>query len=96
MLAKYYEVPLVNFFDFLGFSPNAITILGFMITVVAGVLIASQYFLIGELLMLGGGALDLIDGGLARRKGKASKFGAFLDSVIDRRCAACFAVLFFF
>lgn len=84
MLAKYYEVPLVNFFDFLGFSPNAITILGFMITVVAGVLIASQYFLIGGLLMLGGGALDLIDGGLARRKGKASKFGAFLDSVIDR------------
>ena len=84
ILAKYYEVPLVNFFDSLGFSPNGITILGFVITAGAGILIACQYFLIGGLLMLGGGALDLIDGGLARRKGKASKFGAFLDSVIDR------------
>lgn len=84
LLSKYYEDPLVNFFDFLGFSPNAVTILGFIITIGAGVLIASQYFLIGGLLMLGGGALDLIDGGLARRKGQVSKFGALLDSVIDR------------
>ena len=63
----------MNFFDSLGFSPNGITILGFVITAGAGILIACQYFLIGGLLMLGGGALDLIDGGLARRKGKASK-----------------------
>jgi len=83
-LSRYYEEPVSMFFGRLGFSPNGVTIFGLLVTAVAALLIGFGYLLVGGLVMLGGGALDLIDGGLARRKGLVSRFGALLDSVIDR------------
>ena len=84
LLEQYYEVPLSAGFEKLGFSPNGVTIVGLTVTFISAIFISLGMFLVGGIVMLLGSALDLIDGGLARRLGKVSNFGALLDSVIDR------------
>ena len=84
LLERYYEAPVSAGFDKLGFSPNGVTILGLIVTLISAIFISLGMFLVGGIVMLIGSALDLIDGGLARRLGKVSNFGALLDSVIDR------------
>jgi phosphatidylglycerophosphate synthase len=68
----------------LGLTPDALTLIGFAITVVGAVLIAQQLWLAGGLVVFLGGAFDMFDGTLARATGKVSKLGAFMDSVFDR------------
>ncbi len=83
-LLRYVEVPGAKLLRALGFTPNAITILGFLLSVAAAVLVAYGWLLLGGIVFLVGGALDLFDGGLARLTGTESPFGALLDSVFDR------------
>ena len=83
-LSRYVELPGARFFRSLGFSPNAITLLGFGICVVAAYLVSSGWLLAGGIVFLAGAGLDLFDGALARMTGRASSFGALLDSVFDR------------
>jgi phosphatidylglycerophosphate synthase len=68
----------------LGFTPNHLTFIGFGLAVVAAVAAASQAWLAAGLLVIVGGVFDLFDGTLARATGRASKLGAFYDSVFDR------------
>jgi phosphatidylglycerophosphate synthase len=68
----------------LGLSPNALTVIGFLIAVVAAVGAALGAWLPAGLLVIFGGVFDLFDGLVARATGKASKAGAFLDSTFDR------------
>jgi len=68
----------------LGLTPNALTILGFLGTCAAAVAAAAQQWTLAGLLVLAFGIFDLLDGALARATGQASKFGAFLDSTLDR------------
>lgn len=65
-------------------NPNALTALGAGISLLAAGLFASGALVAGGLVMLAGGACDLIDGVVARHQGKATRFGAFLDSTLDR------------
>lgn len=65
------------------FSPNSLTIIGFLITVLAAFVIPRNLKL-GGLLILCGGIFDMLDGIVARTGGKVTRFGAFLDSVLDR------------
>ena len=83
-LLRYVEVPGAKLLRALGFTPNAITILGFLLCVAAAVLVAYGQLLPGGIVFLVGGGLDLFDGGLARLTGTESPFGALLDSVFDR------------
>ncbi len=64
--------------------PNAITTLGFFITVGAGVSFFMGHLRIGGLLVLIGGIFDIFDGYVARGTGLASAFGSFYDSTLDR------------
>ena len=65
-------------------SPNALTVFGFLMTLaVAWVLYTGRFFLGGFLVLLSG-SLDFLDGALARATGRSTKFGAFLDSTLDR------------
>ena len=57
---------------------------GLAITVVSAVFISLGQFWLGGVLLLTGSLFDLIDGSLARKLGQDSKFGALLDSVVDR------------
>ena len=77
-------VPVASLFGRLGLTPNHLTILGFAIATVAGVAAALQLWLAAGLLVLFGSVFDLFDGALARATGTTSRFGAFLDSTLDR------------
>lgn len=81
---RYLELPGAKLFRALKFTPNSITILGFLITIVSAYLVGAGWLLAGGIVFLFAGGLDLMDGGLARLTGKASPFGALLDSVFDR------------
>jgi len=67
-----------------GVKPNMLTLVGLLLNVVAGVLLAMGFFLTAGILMIAAGACDLLDGRVARASQQVTKFGAFLDSVIDR------------
>ncbi len=76
--------PVAHWFGKLGMTPNAVTVLGFLLTVaVAWVLAAGQTQLAGWLIIFAL-AFDAVDGTLARTSGRTSHFGAFLDSTLDR------------
>ena len=68
----------------IGLTPDALTLIGFGITVVGAVLVAMQQWPLGGVVIFLGGAFDMFDGTLARATGKVSKLGAFMDSVFDR------------
>jgi CDP-diacylglycerol--glycerol-3-phosphate 3-phosphatidyltransferase len=69
-------------------TPNAITWIGFFITAVAAVLIATEHFFAAGIAMLVAGLFDMLDGAVARIKGQVTRFGAVLDSTLDRLCEA--------
>ena len=81
---RYVEIPGARAFRAVGLTPNSITLLGFAVCVAGAALVALDWPLYGGLIFLLGGILDLFDGALARLTGKASPFGALLDSVFDR------------
>ncbi len=81
---SYFEEPGARLFRAVGFSPNAITVLGFAVCVASAYLVGSGWLVWGGVVFLTGGILDLFDGALARLTGQASPFGALLDSVFDR------------
>ena len=81
---QYVEMPGAKFFKAIKFTPNGITILGFLVTVIAAYLVGAGWLLAGGIVFLLGGGFDLLDGALARLTGTASPFGALLDSVFDR------------
>ena len=65
-------------------TPNAISLTGFFLCVVAAVLIWQDEYLLGGLAFVVGSVCDALDGRYARASGKGSPFGAFLDSTLDR------------
>lgn len=67
-----------------GFTPNQLTFAGLGLNVLAGWFYSGGLFFLGGLTLLGAGLGDLLDGPLARVTGKSSRFGAFLDSTVDR------------
>jgi phosphatidylglycerophosphate synthase len=71
---------------------------GFAITGVAAYLVGEAHLLAGGLVLLGGSAMDMLDGAVARLGNKATRFGAFLDSITDRlgEAAALFGLLVFY
>jgi CDP-diacylglycerol--glycerol-3-phosphate 3-phosphatidyltransferase len=68
----------------LGISPNALTVAGFAISIVAAILAGLQLWLAAGLVAVFGAAFDMLDGAVARATGRTSRFGAFLDSTLDR------------
>jgi CDP-diacylglycerol--glycerol-3-phosphate 3-phosphatidyltransferase len=65
-------------------NPNLYTLLGFFATVAASILVLSDFWIAGGLMIILSGFFDLLDGALARNLGKVTPFGGFLDSVLDR------------
>ncbi|HEX2706822.1 MAG TPA: CDP-alcohol phosphatidyltransferase family protein [Solirubrobacterales bacterium] len=68
----------------LGLTPNALTVIGFGISAVAAATAAAQLWLPAAILVIFGGSFDMLDGGLARAQNRVTRFGAFLDSTLDR------------
>lgn len=83
-LSQHIEVPVARFFQAIGLTPNAITLIGFAVCLAAAYVVSNGWLLAGGIVFLVGGGLDMFDGALARLSGKASPFGALMDSVFDR------------
>jgi CDP-diacylglycerol--glycerol-3-phosphate 3-phosphatidyltransferase len=70
----------------LGLTPNALTVIGAVLTGSVGLLIAQGWFIAAGVCLWLFSVTDTLDGALARATNRVSVFGAFLDSVCDR-CA---------
>jgi Phosphatidylglycerophosphate synthase len=88
--------PIAKIFIKIGISPNTLSIVSFIFSILAGVfyyvagdsyfeLTAPYYFLlVAAVCVLINSGLDALDGAVARLRGIAGKKGDFLDHVIDR------------
>ena len=76
--------PLAALLHRLGASADQISVTGFVLNVAAAALVVTGDLVAAGALYLFAGMLDLLDGVLARTGGKPTRFGAFLDSTLDR------------
>ncbi len=67
-----------------GFTPNQLTLAGLALNLVAGWIYSNGHLFLGGIVVLIAALGDMLDGPLARTTGKVTKFGAFLDSTVDR------------
>lgn len=65
-------------------TPNAISLTGLALNVVAAVLVFADYYFLGGIAFIVGSIMDTLDGRYSRMSGKGTQFGAFLDSTLDR------------
>ena len=68
----------------IGITANILTILGFILIIIASFFIISNNLVIGGIFLLISSTFDMLDGSIARASKTTSLFGAFLDSTIDR------------
>ena len=76
--------PVIRILSKSGITPNTLTFINLAVNIIAAYVIARGYFLLGGALVLVAGLFDLLDGALARFTEQATRFGAILDSVVDR------------
>src|SRR6201987_366365 len=65
-------------------TPNAISLTGFVLNLVAAALIVDRMFFLAGIAFIVGSVMDTLDGRYSRMSGKGPPFGAFLDSTLDR------------
>jgi CDP-diacylglycerol---glycerol-3-phosphate 3-phosphatidyltransferase len=65
-------------------TPNAISMTGLALNLVAAVLVWERFYFLGGIAFIVGSVMDTLDGRYSRMSGKGSPFGAFLDSTLDR------------
>ena len=76
--------PIVGILSKKGIKPNALTLINLALNIIAAYVIATGHFFLGGVLVLVAGLFDLLDGALARFTKQTTKFGAILDSTVDR------------
>ncbi len=76
--------PLGGFFNRIGITPNAMTMLGLLGNMIGAYFLSRGQMMMGGLFILICTPFDALDGTMARLRGEASDFGAFVDSVTDR------------
>ena len=76
--------PIMSVLRKSGLKPDTLTFTGLGISITAAYFLAVGHFLTGGVLILVSGLFDLLDGALARFTRQTTKFGAILDSTVDR------------
>ena len=82
--ASYLTQPAARLLAKASITPNAITWFGFLLTVFAAGLIITENLFAAGFVVLVAGFFDMLDGTLARLTNQATRFGAVLDSTLDR------------
>ena len=82
--ARALAAPLVTVLARAGVTPTAVTLFGLVLNIAAALVIGSGRAALGGGVLLAAAICDGLDGALARRTGRVSRFGAFLDSTVDR------------
>ena len=80
--------PVASFISNTKISPNAITIIGSLLMIIVAYVLATGHLFWGGLLIWAFAMFDALDGTLARMTKQTSRFGAFLDSTLDRYAEA--------
>lgn len=65
-------------------NPNIVTIISPFIALASAICFKEHMLILGAAFILLSGFLDVVDGAVARYHNRTSKFGAFLDSTMDR------------
>lgn len=76
--------PIARALAWLGIPPNVVTVTGFVLNIGVGIVLALGHIRWGGVCIILAGIFDALDGTLARIVGRTSRFGAFLDSTMDR------------
>ncbi|UCC65687.1 MAG: CDP-alcohol phosphatidyltransferase family protein [Anaerolineae bacterium] len=76
--------PIADLLARLGFTPNTLTLIGFLMNVAVAVILSRGEMRWGAVAYFLASAFDGLDGAVARRLNRVSRFGAFLDSTVDR------------
>jgi phosphatidylglycerophosphate synthase len=97
-VGKYFLTPPARFLGRSGFSPTVFTITGLVISAGAGVAFAAGILRLGGVLVLSAGFFDMFDGVYARVNEKTTRFGAFIDSTVDRysECAYLTGLIYYY
>ncbi|MBC8366726.1 CDP-alcohol phosphatidyltransferase family protein [bacterium] len=90
--------PLAALLLRMGLTPNALTMTGMVLSIGAGLAIIRGRLISAGFLLLAGGLCDILDGSMARRGGRSTVRGAFLDSTLDRisEIAVFFGLIIFY
>jgi CDP-diacylglycerol--glycerol-3-phosphate 3-phosphatidyltransferase len=76
--------PVINFLASMHISPMLVSAFGVVLSLWGAVVVARGSLLGGGIFLILAGVCDVLDGDLARKLGRASSFGAFIDSLLDR------------
>jgi archaetidylinositol phosphate synthase len=82
-VARYME-PVADVFVRIGISPNQISLLSLLFGLACAVCYAYRLFLVGTLLLFVSAVLDLVDGSVARKTDRQTRFGAIFDWIADK------------
>src|SRR6266516_5118550 len=82
--ARHFVTLLIRPLAQLGVTPNTLTVIGLLLSILAAVVIAQGLLVAGGLLVLFAGIFDMFDGAMARVRHASTTFGAFFDSTLDR------------
>jgi CDP-diacylglycerol--glycerol-3-phosphate 3-phosphatidyltransferase len=97
-LGKYFTEPVTKILEKTPITPDALTWFGSLLAIAAGVLAAFGHSFAAGFVVVFSGLFDLLDGALARRTNRTTRFGAVLDSTLDRvgEAAIMFGILVLF
>ena len=84
--------PMARALHRLGVGANAVTVIGFLLTVLGATLLATAQPAAALVVLLLGTLSDALDGQVARLSGGGTRFGSFLDSTLDRLSDAALAL----
>jgi archaetidylinositol phosphate synthase len=82
-LLRYIE-PIATLFCRAGVTPNQVSLLSLLFGIFCAVSYLYQMFFLGSIFLFISAVLDLVDGSVARRTEKETKFGAVIDWIIDK------------
>ncbi len=83
-LGKYFSEPIAGLLAKTHVTPDTLTWIGALIAVAAALLVVFGHLFAAGFVVLFSGLFDLLDGALARKTNSATRFGAVLDSTLDR------------
>lgn len=100
VIEKYYSIveKLVKPLEKKGVSPNKISAVSLILALISALFYSFGLFFMGGILLLLSGIMDTIDGAYARIAGRSTRFGALLDSTLDRYAEffVFFGILFYY
>ncbi|WP_273843745.1 CDP-alcohol phosphatidyltransferase family protein [Rubrobacter calidifluminis] len=97
-LRQFFLGPLIRLLSSLQVRPDTLTVVGWILSLVAALLFGDGRTRVAGAVMLAAGLFDALDGAVARQSNRSSPFGAFLDSTLDRfsESAVFVGIMFFY